>query len=218
MSGYYIYKSLNGGSYSYLATATSTQYSTTIPTGGYSTVQFRVVAYDSKGASSGNRDSAVITINNNNTPTIVVKDSSNNVINNNQIIPLTNENDYIFNFTPNDADTADTLQYSVSLGSVVLTAYTPCTKNLPVSYTITFADLVRGNNVITLKVKDNKNAERVFVFTLRNKVTDALSYRTVLQILQSLGYTNTQYRCLNDLKPTGYSKTVLSMSDIISSI
>jgi hypothetical protein len=83
---------------------------------------------------------------------------------------------------------------------------------------VSFGDLMFGNNIVQVKVKDNKGKETIVNFNLKNGVPDSLDFRSVLQILQSFGHTNTNYSCLNDIKPLGYSQTVLSLSDILNSL
>jgi hypothetical protein len=218
LAGYYIYRSLNGGSYSYIATTSATQYSVTIPTGGYSNVRYKIIAYDTEGASSGGLISALITIINNAYPTLVVKNTNDVAITNNQSILLSSTDDYLLKITPNDTDTDQTIQYSIIIRGITYVAYTTCTKNVQITYSIPYADLMLGNNVVQVKVKDSKNAITTLSFTLKNGVPEALDFRNVKTILNSFGYTNTGFSCLNDLKPTGYSKTVLSMSDILNSL
>jgi hypothetical protein len=218
LAGYYLYRSLNGGSYSYVATTSNTQYSVTIPTGGYSNVKYKVIAYDTNGASSEGLVSPAITIINNTFPTVTVKNSNDIAITNNQSILLSNMDNFLIKITPNDVDSTDTIQYSIIIRDIIYVPYTTCTKNIQIIYSIPYADLMLGNNVVQVKVKDSKGAITTLSFTLKNGVPEALDFRNVLTILNSFGYTNTGYTCLNDLKPTGYSKTTLSMSDILNSL
>jgi hypothetical protein len=48
LAGYYIYQCIDNGEYIYLATATNTQYTITIPDGGYINIKYKIIAYDCK--------------------------------------------------------------------------------------------------------------------------------------------------------------------------
>lgn len=135
-------------------------------------------------------------------------------INNNELSLISDTNDIIVSFTPTDS-TGDTLQYSIFLRDIEKIPYTPVAIGETVDFTILNSDLLLGNNIVLIKIKDNHNAENIYTITLRNKTSETISQHDVLTILQSMGYTNTSFVSLQMLKPDGYTGK-LSLSDIIN--
>lgn len=153
----------------------------------------------------------------NNPPTLALTSPTDNqVLSEGQTVLLSTNADFVLQITADDADAADTLQYSVELRGSVVQAYTNCAKGAPFNYTIPYSSLLLGNNAVTVKAKDNNGAEKVFSFTLRNKVPTSISQQSVYEVLNSMGYTTVSYASLQGLKPSGYTSSTLSLSEIIN--
>lgn len=209
--------SLDGGSnYSNIVSLTSvgvTSYAYDFLQNADSTqVKLRMRTYDGS-MYSGYTYSSLFTITHNLPPSIVLNINGNSVTDK-QVYLISDSSDLNFSFVPNDV-VGDSLQYSVLLRGVEKIPYTPVSIGETVNFTVLNSDLLLGNNTVLIKVKDDKNAELIFTVTLRNKTSQTISQYDVLEILQSLGYTNTNFSSLNDLKPIGYTGK-LSLSDIIN--
>ncbi len=127
------------------------------------------------------------------------------------------ENRFTVRITPDDANAGDMLQYKVIQSGVIKVDWQNCSRGSAFDYT--FTNVLLGNNVCQVLVRDDKGGQVTRTFTVRNKATGsaaaALSQKGVREVLLALGYPGTAYSCLNDLKPSGYTGP-LSFSGIIN--
>ncbi|WP_273485213.1 Ig-like domain-containing protein [Desulforamulus ruminis] len=186
---------------------------TTITSGGSKTLV--VTAVDK----AGNQAQQTVNFTVNKAPFMVLfSPAANQTLAEGQAVSVA-EDRFTLRVTPGDADTGDTLQYKMIQGEVTKVDWTACTGGTAFEYT--FAGLLLGNNVCQVLVKDNKGGQAVRSFTLRNKAVGsssaALSQKGVREVLAALGYPGTDFGCLNDLKPGGYSGA-LSLSSILNQV
>lgn len=125
--------------------------------------------------------------------------NNNQVLSEGTLITIPRNKDVAINILANDIDAADTLQYAVMRNTTYIQNYTSISKNVQITYTIPYSSLLIGNNPIAIKVKDSSGGETVINFTI------------YVNANLPLGYS-----CLNDLKPYGYSKSTISLSEIIN--
>ncbi len=151
-------------------------------------------------------------------PTLILATSSNQTIIESQSILLPNKNNFVLKITPNDVDASDTLQYSVLLRATTVVSYTTCTKGTVIDYTIPFTSLLLGNNTVQVKVKDSNGVETIRNLVLRLKAPSTLSQKGVKDALTAMGYPNTSFGCLKDLKPASYPYSTTSLAEIINSL
>lgn len=129
---------------------------------------------------------------------------------------LTEPTNYTFVFSATDQDATDTLTYSIQMGSTQRVPTTPLTKGQQITHAIPFAEMVQGNNVVTIKVTDSFGANVTYTLTMRNKVIKDWTLKDLYDLMNSLGYAKTSYRSLFDLKPTGYTKSTISIAEIVN--
>lgn len=113
-------------------------------------------------------------------PTLTLTSPTNNqVLSEGQSILKNDKTDFLFKILPNDSDSSDTIQYSVLLRNVTRTTYTSCSKGVEFTYILPFSELLLGNNLVTVKIKDNNGAETIRNFTVRRTMPDTLSQKSV---------------------------------------
>ena len=165
---------------------------------------------------AGNQSQQSVNFTVNKVPSIVLfSPATNQNLSEGQVIVVT-EDRFTVRITPDD-DAGDTLQYKITQGGITKVDWKNCSRGIAFDYT--FIDLVLGNNVCQVLVRDDKGGQVTRTFTVRNKASGstsaALSQKGVREVLIALGYPGTAFSCLNDLKPSGYTGP-LSFSGIIN--
>ena len=156
LSGYILQRSLNGGSYSTIYTGSSRSYQDTIPKSGYTSVTYRVQAYDTDGATSSYRTSNTVTVINNVAP----------------VISGSNQNLGVFTYNPPTIsyivtdENNDTVTVTTKLDSSTLETKTVI---LGQTYTvpINWWDINTGSHTVTITANDGQGgiASRTYTFT-----------------------------------------------------
>ena len=159
LSGYKVERSTNGGSWwsqIYQGTATST---TDTITKGWSTVMYRVKAYDSYNAQSGYTTSTKRTVDNNTAPTITTSSAAN---------LGTKSSGFTISYSVDDEDAVDTLTVTEKVDSMTKRTYT-ATRKTTNSFAVTgeyFQKITNGSHTMTVTVTDGKaTVTKTFTFT-----------------------------------------------------
>ena len=156
LSGYTLQRSLNGGSYSTIYTGSSRSYQDTIPKSGYTSVTYRVQAYDTDGATSSYRTSNTATVINNVAPVISGSDSNLGTFTYNpptiSYVVTDENNDIITVIIKLDSSTLETK--TITLGQ---------TYTVPISWW----DINTGSHTVTIIANDGQGgtATRTYTFT-----------------------------------------------------
>lgn len=165
LSGYILERSTDGGSaYTQVYKGNALTYTDTI-TKGWSTVMYRVKAYDSYNAQSGYTTSTKRTVDNNTTPTITTSSAAN---------LGTKSSGFTISYSVDDVDASDTLTVTEKLDGMTKRTYTP-TRKATNSFAVTgeyFQKITNGNHTLTIYVTDGK-ATTTKTFTFTKAVTAA---------------------------------------------
>ena len=165
LSGYILERSTDGGSaYTQVYKGNALTYTDTI-TKGWSTVMYRVKAYDSYIAQSGYTTSTKRTVDNNTTPTITTSSAAN---------LGTKSSGFTISYSVDDVDAGDTLTVTEKLDGTTKRTYTP-TRKATNSFAVTgeyFQKITNGNHTLTIYVTDGK-ATTTKTFTFTKAVTAA---------------------------------------------
>lgn len=165
LSGYILERSTDGGSaYMQVYKGDALTYTDTI-TKGWSTVMYRVKAYDSYNAQSGYTTSTKRTVDNNTTPTITTSSAAN---------LGTKSSGFTISYSVDDVDAGDTLTVTEKLDGTTKRTYTP-TRKATNSFAVTgeyFQKITNGNHTLTIYVTDGK-ATTTKTFTFTKAVTAA---------------------------------------------
>ena len=165
LSGYILERSTDGGSaYTQVYKGNALTYTDTI-TKGWSTVMYRVKAYDSYNAQSGYTTSTKRTVDNNTTPTITTSSAAN---------LGTKSSGFTISYSVDDKDAGDTLTVTEKLDGTTKRTYTP-TRKATNSFAVTgeyFQKITNGNHTLTIYVTDGK-ATTTKTFTFTKAVTAA---------------------------------------------
>lgn len=159
LSGYILERSTDGGSaYTQVYKGNALTYTDTI-TKGWSTVMYRVKAYDSYDAQSGYTTSAKRTVDNNTTPTITTSSAAN---------LGTKSSGFTVSYSVDDKDAGDTLTVTEKLDGTTKRTYT-ATRKTTNSFAVTgeyFQKITNGSHTMTVTVTDGKAAvTKTFTFT-----------------------------------------------------
>ena len=159
LSGYILGRSTEGGSLSpavYKGDALT--YTDTI-TKGWSTVMYRVKAYDSYDAQSGYTTSTKRTVDNNTAPTITTSSAAN---------LGTKSSGFTVSYSVDDKDAGDTLTVTEKLDGTTKRTYT-ATRKTANSFAVTgeyFQKITNGSHTMTVTVTDGKaTVTKTFTFT-----------------------------------------------------
>ncbi|SHK94135.1 Ig-like domain-containing protein, partial [Desulforamulus aeronauticus] len=168
---------------------------------------------------AGNQSQQSVNFTVNKAPTcLLFSPATNQTLAEGQVIVVT-ENRFTVRITPDDANTGDALQYKIIQSGITKVDWKNCSRSI--AFDCTFTDVLLGNNVCQVMVRDDRGGQVTRTFTVRNKASGsavaALSQKGVREVLIALGYPGTAFRCLNDLKPSGYTGP-LSFSGIINSL
>ena len=159
LTGYILERSTNGGStYTQVYKGNALTYTDTI-TKGWSTVMYRVKAYDSYNAQSGYTTSTKRTVDNNTTPTITTSSAAN---------LGTKSSGFTISYSVDDKDAGDTLTVTEKLDGTTKRTYT-ATRKTTNSFAVTgeyFQKITNGSHTMTVTVTDGKaTVTKTFTFT-----------------------------------------------------
>lgn len=159
LSGYILERSTDGGSaYTQVYKGDALTYTDTI-TKGWSTVMYRVKAYDSYNAQSGYTTSTKRTVDNNTTPTITTSSAAN---------LGTKSSGFTISYSVDDKDAGDTLTVTEKLDGTTKRTYT-ATRKTTNSFAVTgeyFQKITNGSHTMTVTVTDGKaTVTKTFTFT-----------------------------------------------------
>ena len=159
LSGYILERSTDGGSsYTQVYKGNALTYTDTI-TKGWSTVMYRVKAYDSYNAQSGYTTSTKRTVDNNTTPTITTSSAAN---------LGTKSSGFTISYSVDDKDAGDTLTVTEKLDGTTKRTYT-ATRKATNSFAVTgeyFQKITNGSHTMTVTVTDGKaTVTKTFTFT-----------------------------------------------------
>lgn len=159
LSGYILERSTDGGSsYTQVYKGNALTYTDTI-TKGWSTVMYRVKAYDSYNAQSGYTTSTKRTVDNNTTPTITTSSAAN---------LGTKSSGFTISYSVDDEDAVDTLTVTEKLDGTTKRTYT-ATRKATNSFAVTgeyFQKITNGSHTMTVTVTDGKaTVTKTFTFT-----------------------------------------------------
>ena len=159
LSGYILELSTDGGSaYTQVYKGDALTYTDTI-TKGWSTVMYRVKAYDSYDAQSGYTTSTKRTVDNNTAPTITTSSAAN---------LGTKSSGFTISYSVDDEDAVDTLTVTEKLDGTTKRTYT-ATRKTTNSFAVTgeyFQKITNGSHTMTVTVTDGKaTVTKTFTFT-----------------------------------------------------
>ena len=159
LSGYILERSTDGGSsYTQVYKGNALTYTDTI-TKGWSTVMYRVKAYDSYNAQSGYTASTKRTVDNNTAPTITTSSAAN---------LGTKSSGFTISYSVDDKDAGDTLTVTEKLDGTTKRTYT-ATRKTTNSFAVTgeyFQKITNGSHTMTVTVTDGKaTVTKTFTFT-----------------------------------------------------
>ncbi len=159
LSGYILERSIDGGStYAQVYKGNALTYTDTI-TKGWSTVMYRVKAYDSYDAQSGYTTSTKRTVDNNTAPTITTSSAAN---------LGTKSSGFTVSYSVDDEDAMDTLTVTEKLDGTTKRTYT-ATRKTTNSFAVTgeyFQKITNGSHTMTVTVTDGKaTVTKTFTFT-----------------------------------------------------
>lgn len=159
LSGYILERSTDGGSsYTQVYKGNALTYTDTI-TKGWSTVMYRVKAYDSYNAQSGYTTSTKRTVDNNTAPTITTSSAAN---------LGTKSSGFTISYSVDDKDAGDTLTVTEKLDGTTKRTYT-ATRKATNSFAVTgeyFQKITNGSHTMTVTVTDGKaTVTKTFTFT-----------------------------------------------------
>lgn len=159
LSGYILERSTDGGSaYTQVYKGNALTYTDTI-TKGWSTVMYRVKAYDSYNAQSGYTTSTKRTVDNNTAPTITTSSAAN---------LGTKSSGFTISYSVDDKDAGDTLTVTEKLDGTTKRTYTAARKTTN-SFAVTgeyFQKITNGSHTMTVTVTDGKaTVTKTFTFT-----------------------------------------------------
>lgn len=159
LSGYILERSTDGGSsYTQVYKGNALTYTDTI-TKGWSTVMYRVKAYDGYNAQSGYTTSTKRTVDNNTAPTITTSSAAN---------LGTKSSGFAISYSVDDKDAGDTLTVTEKLDGTTKRTYT-ATRKTTNSFAVTgeyFQKITNGSHTMTVTVTDGKaTVTKTFTFT-----------------------------------------------------
>ena len=159
LSGYILERSTDGGSsYTQVYKGNALTYTDTI-TKDWSTVMYRVKAYDGYNAQSGYTTSTKRTVDNNTAPTITTSSAAN---------LGTKSSGFTISYSVDDKDAGDTLTVTEKLDGTTKRTYT-ATRKTTNSFAVTgeyFQKITNGSHTMTVTVTDGKaTVTKTFTFT-----------------------------------------------------
>lgn len=172
LSGYILERQYNGGTWTQLYKGINRSFTDTI-TFGWTSVAYRVKAYDSAGAESSYQTSATRAVNNNTPPIISGSDSSLGL----------KTGAFNQQYTVTDSDSGQTITVVEKIDGVQKRSYT-ATSGQSYSFNVTAAEwikLLNGSHTMTIAASDNVGGTttRIYTFT-KNETEIELSLATPL--------------------------------------
>lgn len=161
LSGYILERAINGGSsYTQVFKGNALSFTDSI-TKGWTSVRYRVKAYDSYEAESGYTTSPERTVDNNTAPTITCDYEDGADLG-------TKSSGFTVSYSVNDVDSSDTLTVVEKLDGVQKRSFT-ATRNQSNSFAVTgeyFQKILNGQHTMVISVSDGKvTTTRTFTFT-----------------------------------------------------
>ena len=193
---YVLERKVNGGSYAVVAQTANLNYTDTVGS-SWTTVQYRVKAVDSYGASSQYKESASRTVNQNRIPTITCQYSDGTDLGVKSEV-------FTFTFSVNDQDQSDTLTVKEYIDDTQFYTFT-ATRNT--TYTFDFLSgarwdtLVNGSHKITITVSDTKATKSLSLYFVKSETGCSITlteplvsaddmYYVVFSVSYTLPYDN----------------------------
>lgn len=137
---------------------------------------------------------------------------------NNQSFLVTTKDDITLGPTPDDADTTDSVQMRYLLRGTERVPYTAVTKGAKEQHVVPHQDLVLGNNLVEIQVKDDYGETGKTTVVLRNRVPETLSLQSVSEVLTAMGYAHNSKVHVQGLLPSHYTSAKFSFSEIINTL
>ena len=165
LSGYTLQRKLNSGAYTTIYTGSSRSYQDTIPKSGYTSVIYRVQAYDTDGATSTYKTSNTVTVINNVAP----------------VISGTNQNLGVFTYNPPTItyvvtdENNDTVTVTTKLDSSTLETKTV---TLGQTYTVPISwwDIGTGSHTVTITANDGQEGTAIRKYTFTKNSVGQISF------------------------------------------
>jgi hypothetical protein len=123
-------------------------------------------------------------------PILTLTDSSNTLITQGQVIRKRDKSDFLFRLKPNDADAGDTIEYTLWLNNAIRTNWTVISKGVEFDYLIPYEEMVLGNTVVKIQVRDDKGGsiERDFVLRSLSPESDCQQHVYDLIVVSLQGF------------------------------
>ena len=207
LSGYTLQRSLNGGSYTTIYTGSSRSYQDTIPKSGYTSVTYRVQAYDTDGATSSYRTSSTATVINNVAP--VISGS-------NQNLGVFTYNPPVISYVVTDENN-DTVTVTIKLDSSTLDTRTV---TLGQTYTVSLDwwDVNTGSHTVTITANDGQGGIATRTYTFTKNSVGQISFNRLHKKTKS-SYQTTYIETDSDSIITNNGQTLSErLSDIASKL
>lgn len=167
VSGYVLERKVDDGEWTQVLKENALSYTDTI-TKGWSTVAYRVKAYDAYNAESAWTTSQTRTVNNNTAPTITCDYEDNQNLG-------TKTSGFTVSYSVNDEDAADSVTVTEKMDGVVKRTFT-ATKSQNNSFAVTgeyFMKLLNGNHTMVIEASDGKETTTL-TLTFAKKVVKAV--------------------------------------------
>lgn len=167
VSGYVLERKVDDGEWTQVLKENALSYTDTI-TKGWSTVAYRVKAYDAYNAESAWTTSQTRTVNNNTAPTITCDYEDNQNLG-------TKTSGFTVSYSVNDEDAADSVTVTEKMDGVVKRTFT-VTKSQNNSFAVTgeyFMKLLNGNHTMVIEASDGKETTTL-TLTFAKKVVKAV--------------------------------------------
>ena len=180
---YVLERKVNSGSFTVVAQRTTLNYTDTVGS-SWTTVQYRVKAVDSHGASSRYKTSAQRTVNQNRVPTITCQYADGTDLGVKSEI-------FSFTFSVNDQDQSDTLTVKEYIDDVQFYSFT-ATRNT--TYTFDFLSgarwdtLVNGSHKITITVSDTKATKSLSLYFVKSETGCSITLTEPLVSVDNMYY------------------------------
>lgn len=166
LSGYYLEKSVDNGSYTKIYTGSRTEYQDTVPEGS-KTVRYRVRAYDSYGSTSSFTTSDIITVVNNSSPIISGSNYDYGAV----------TNDFNIQYIITDADAGDVVKVKIVVDDQTTQDFTETSLGVKKDLQVDLSKYELGKHRIEIIAQDKAGTSytRVYTFEKINtapKITD----------------------------------------------
>jgi hypothetical protein len=106
-----------------------------------------------------------------------------------------------FSFTANDEDVDDTIEHRIKVNNITKVPYSAINKLQKYNYTVHPSDLIYGQNVVELSVRDDKGGEKIF--------------KHYLHVVAEFPVDSS---CLANMRFNNYTKTTISLAELVNHI